>query len=985
MIIMALICLQASLIFCDKIYPVNFTCPTTKDLSEEELSYYDDKNLLLENLIPKFYWHPETDLSEANASFIGEDYFGNSGYAVAGVGDVNGDEFDDILIGAPGVNDSTGGSYLFFGRGSDDWLKDTSLSEANVTFLSEDSDDQSGFAVARAGDVNNDSFYDILISAPTADSIGTIRETVYVILGRSSWSSTFDLAQANIICLDVGGDLNFGVSIGGAGDFNKDDMDDFIIGLYTESTWIGRTFIVCGDQSWSATGQIVFDFDSLAGTELIITLDGEDSVDFSGYAVAGAGDVNQDGFDDVLISAPNDEEGGDFAGQIYLIFGRSVTSPMNIALSNADVSFLGENSDDRAGLSVAGAGDVNHDGFDDILIGAPYSEEGGVDAGQTYLIFGKPTSQWHNNMNLTEANVSFIGENSQDLSGCSISSAGDVNKDGYPDILIGAYNGGSSGGQAYLILGRPTANWNETINLLDADASFLGEYGSDRAGYAVADAGDVDNDGFSDILIGAPYNDEGETEGGQTYLILSTHPSVTINSPVPKTYSTNTITVDFSGKAENFWYYIASVDTTNQTWSSSVQRTLTDGTYTLHVYANDTFGIEVHSSVSFTIDTTPPIIVIDSPNAITYSSRMVSISLIGAADYYWYYIANIDSINYSWTSIFQRTFEDGIYTLHAYGNDSAGNIAHAITIFKIDTAPPLIDQPKDIISEEGNISCTITWTPTDSTPSSFLVTRNKTQVVGGPWTGEQIIVNVYSLPAGTYQYTCTVFDALGNSVSDTVIVNIISIQDTTNPSIDHPDDLTYEEGSTGHILKWNPSDVYPESFRVERNGIWVAGGPWHGEPVIIDIDGLTTGSYEYICIVYDETGNWVEDSVKVTVIDTTLPYIDHPTDILFVEGISSHQIVWNPSDNHPATYQIMKNGTTLEAGPWNGDSIMVNISGLSPGNYTFTCTVTDQSGNSNSDEVFVSVPLEVSSRSAWPPLFLILSALGLVIIMKRKA
>ncbi|MEM2870354.1 MAG: hypothetical protein QW379_08060 [Thermoplasmata archaeon] len=248
---------------------------------------------------------------------------------------------------------------------------------------------------------------------------------------------------------------------------------------------------------------------------------GESSYDYSGVSVAIAGDVNGDGYDDILISAPNNDDGGTNAGQTYLIFGKASGWAMDISLSSAVASFWGENSFDYSGRSVAGAGDVNGDGYDDILIGAPSNDEGGGNAGQTYLIFGR-ASGWSMDMKLSSANASFWGEASDDNSGFSVAGAGDVNGDGYDDILIGApddEDGGSYAGQTYLIFGK-ASGWAMDTKLSSASASFWGENSYDYSGYSVAGAGDVNGDGYDDILIGAYGNDDRGSTAGQTYLIL---------------------------------------------------------------------------------------------------------------------------------------------------------------------------------------------------------------------------------------------------------------------------------------------------------------------------------------------------------------------------------------------------------------------------------------------------------------------------------
>lgn len=313
-------------------------------------------------------------LSEAAATLTGWTAGERAGYALAGGQDADGDGLPDVIVGAFG-NDSggtdAGAVYLLVG----DTLGTVSLSTADSILIGEAAGDCAGAAVSSPGDVDGDGISDVLVGAYASDASGSAAGASYLVLGGVSGTRSLSTADARL--LGESADDGAGIGVAGAGDVDGDGLADLLVGAWGVDDSGGQSGI-----AYVLLGAPSGDVDLGAADARLV---GQSGGDEAGYAVAGAGDTDADGFADVLVGAPSRDASGTDSGAAYLVRG-PVSGTLSLSAANA--VFTGEAASDAAGIAVAGVGDTNGDGFDDVGIAANRADGGASDGGAVYLLVG---------------------------------------------------------------------------------------------------------------------------------------------------------------------------------------------------------------------------------------------------------------------------------------------------------------------------------------------------------------------------------------------------------------------------------------------------------------------------------------------------------------------------------------------------------------------------------------------------------------------
>jgi hypothetical protein len=404
-----------------------------------------------------------------------------------------------------------------------------------------------GFSVEGLGDVNGDGFDDVAVSLPFDESFKGGGDAdhagrVYVILGEEDFfgssdketTSTDEIGKGlrGYVLLGDGESVSFGTSLGSA-DFNGDGFADILVGSYRWSSGgdlsvAGGVYVFWGGDGVER-GRILLSKSLNDGR--VLHLRGGSSGESAGWALESLGDVNRDGYDDIVIGAPGFDGG---RGKVYVVMGKDSwggdVDLRDVGRGVEGLQLEGEGASEEAGWFVDGGGDVNGDGFPDMIVGSRGEfETGGRDTwGRLYVIYGKNSFVSSDKLSSVGKSLpGYILYSDKSLDDVAGELIGDFNGDGFEDILLGTTSSVGGGESVYIVFGRSVfENSSEErefsdIGKDDLPGLVLVSPGEESLSHMViSGGGDVNRDGFSEALLGVPFADfEGVEDGGLVHVV----------------------------------------------------------------------------------------------------------------------------------------------------------------------------------------------------------------------------------------------------------------------------------------------------------------------------------------------------------------------------------------------------------------------------------------------------------------------------------
>lgn len=421
----------------------------------------------------------------------------HAGNALADAGDADGDGVHELLVGAYTAADgaSDGGAvYIVPGTGTTEGY----LFDAGGVVTGTAAGDELGWALAGGADLDGDGALDFAAGAPYADGRKSDAGVVYILPAATSTLGDAEaLATARVLGATANDHLGTAVAVV---DADGDGVSDLLVG----ATGVDDAALNAGTV-YVLAGPLVGDVDV---SSALTTWTGVDGYDDAGAALAGGDDLTGDGVDDLVIGAPQVEVGTQ-NGAAYVV---STAERGVVSLADADAGFIGQDVGDQLGTAAALPGDVDGDGYGDLLLGAPYAAGGSSNAGRTYLWYGPFSGTTLSDL----APAVWYGNSSNRYCGDSMAPLGDLDEDGKADFVFGA---DGSYGYAFVVYGDAfSGSWSGTAT--DAvDAYYYGYSSSYGLGSALAGGVDWSGDGQPDLAIGAASLDESGADVGGVFVI----------------------------------------------------------------------------------------------------------------------------------------------------------------------------------------------------------------------------------------------------------------------------------------------------------------------------------------------------------------------------------------------------------------------------------------------------------------------------------
>ena len=418
------------------------------------------------------------------------------GWIVSSAGDLDGDGYDDLIVGAYDDDDDSGSAYVYYGSASGiDRTREDKLTASDRA-----EGDLFGISVSSAGDLDGDGYDDLVVGAYADSDNGSYSGSAYVYYGSASGIDS--TSEAKLTASD-GAEVDlFGGSVSGAGDLDGDGYDDLVVGAYND------------DDNGSNSGSAYVYYGSASGidrtSEAKLTASDGTTFDYFGGSVSGAGDLDGDGYDDLVVGAFGDNDNGSASGSAYVYYGSSsgIDSTREAKLTASDGA-----TDQAFGFSVSGAGDLDGDGYDDLVVGAFGDNDNGLASGSAYVYYGSSSGI----DSTREAKLTASDGAEGDRFGMSVSGAGDLDSDGYDDLVVGAeadHDNGWYSGSAYVYYGSSSGIDSSSEAKLTASDGAEGDWFGD----SVSSAGDLDGDGYDDLVVGAYRDDDNGTDSGSVYV-----------------------------------------------------------------------------------------------------------------------------------------------------------------------------------------------------------------------------------------------------------------------------------------------------------------------------------------------------------------------------------------------------------------------------------------------------------------------------------